>query len=109
MRQLRHLCRGPGARIDYKVLSFKESGLGKLGKRHATNIVDRIGRWSQDAETVDLAALLRPLEPELCPMATGFRDFYSETNPAVTAALSPRLLEHREFIYREYLELPVVF
>src|SRR5215472_10383910 len=55
------------------------------------------------------AALLRPLEPELCPMATGFRDFYSETNPAVTAALSPRLLEHRDFIYREYLELPMVF
>ena len=55
------------------------------------------------------AALLRPLEPELCPMATGFRDFYSETNPAVTAALSSRLLEHRDFIYREYLELPVVF
>ncbi|HEY2485372.1 MAG TPA: hypothetical protein VGI36_09500 [Candidatus Binataceae bacterium] len=55
------------------------------------------------------AALLRPLEPELCPMATGFRDFYRETNPAVTAALSQGLLEHRDFIYREYLELPVVF
>jgi len=42
-------------------------------------------------------------------MANGFRDLYSETNPAVTAALSPRLLEHRDFIYREYLELPMVF
>jgi len=55
------------------------------------------------------AALLRPLEPGLCPMATGFRDFYKETNPGVMAALSPQLLEHRDFVYRECLELPVVF
>ena len=55
------------------------------------------------------AALLRPLEPELCPMATGFRSFYTETNPDVVAAITPRLLAHRDFIYREYLELPIVF
>ena len=42
-------------------------------------------------------------------MATGFRDFYKETNPGVMAALSPQLLEHRDFVYRECLELPVVF
>jgi len=27
----------------------------------------------------------------------------------VRAALSARLIAHREFIYREFLELPVVF
>jgi glutathione S-transferase len=55
------------------------------------------------------SALVRPLEPELCPMATAFREFYTERNPAVTSAISPLLLEHRDFIYREYLELPIVF
>jgi glutathione S-transferase len=55
------------------------------------------------------AALVKPLAPELCPMATGFREFYTERNPAVVAAVSQQLLEHRDFIYREYLELPIVF
>ncbi len=54
-------------------------------------------------------ALIQPLPPELCPMATAFRAFYTEKNPVVTAAVSPLLLEHRDFIYREYLELPIVF
>jgi glutathione S-transferase len=54
-------------------------------------------------------ALVQPLPPDLCPMATAFRDFYTEKNPIVTAACSPPLLEHRDFIYREYLELPIVF
>ena len=55
------------------------------------------------------AALIQPLPPELCPMATAFRAFYTEKNPIVTSAVSPALLEHRDFIYREYLELPIVF
>lgn len=55
------------------------------------------------------AAVIQPLPPDLCPMATAFRDFYTEKNPVVTAAVSPLLLAHRDFIYREYLELPVVF
>ncbi len=55
------------------------------------------------------ATLVKPLEPELCPMATGFREMYTERNPDVLSAASPQLLAHRDFIYREYLELPVVF
>ncbi|MBI3302469.1 MAG: hypothetical protein HYZ72_10405 [Deltaproteobacteria bacterium] len=55
------------------------------------------------------AALIQPLPPELCPMATAFRAFYTNANPVVVAATSPLLLEHRDFIYREYLELPIVF
>ena len=55
------------------------------------------------------AALVHPLPPELCPMATAFRDHYAERDAGVLAATSPLLLEHRDFIYREYLELPIVF
>ncbi|MGA6972906.1 MAG: glutathione S-transferase C-terminal domain-containing protein [Candidatus Binatus sp.] len=55
------------------------------------------------------AALIRPLPPELCPMATTFREMYTEQDPLIVAATAPSLMEHRDFIYREYLELPVVF
>jgi glutathione S-transferase len=55
------------------------------------------------------SAIVRPLPEDLCPMAASFRDMYTEKNPVVVAAISPSLLEHRDFIYREYLELPVVF
>lgn len=62
-----------------------------------------------DVYWATFTALIQPLPPELCPMATGFRAFYTEKNPVVTAASSPLLLAHRDFIYQEYLELPVVF
>jgi len=55
------------------------------------------------------AALFKPMTEDLCPMATAFRGVYREANPEVLRALTPTLLEHRDFIYREYLELPIVF
>jgi len=55
------------------------------------------------------AALIEPLGPEQCPMATAFRDLYTERNQAVRAAATPLLLAHRDFVYQEFLELPVVF
>jgi hypothetical protein len=62
-----------------------------------------------DVYWATFTALIQPLPPELCPMATAFRAFYTEKNPVVLAALSPLLLAHRDFIYQQYLELPVVF
>ena len=55
------------------------------------------------------AALIQPLPEEQCPMATAFRAFYVTTDPVVVAATTSALLEHRDFIYQEYLELPIVF
>ena len=34
---------------------------------------------------------------------------YDNPDPEVQAALSPLLLEHRDYIYETYLELPIVF
>ena len=53
------------------------------------------------------AALIQPLPDELCRMHPGFRKTYICTDPVVQAAASPQLLAHRDFIYHEYLELPV--
>ena len=53
------------------------------------------------------AALIQPLPQELCPMPQSFRKMYTNTDPMIQAAATPMLFEHRDFIYRNYLELPV--
>jgi glutathione S-transferase len=52
-------------------------------------------------------AIINPLPNELCPMTPAFRQTYTNRDPAITEAASPLLYEHRDFIYHEYLELPV--
>jgi hypothetical protein len=53
------------------------------------------------------AALIQPLPYELCPMPQSFRTLYTNTDPGVQVAVTPLLMEHRDFIYHEYLELPI--
>ena len=53
------------------------------------------------------AALVQPLPNEQCPMPQSFRTLYTNTDPVIQAAVTPLLLEHRDFIYRQYLELPI--
>jgi glutathione S-transferase len=55
------------------------------------------------------AAMMAPLPQEVCPMAPGLRRMYTDIGPEVAAELTPPLLEHRDFIYREYLQLPLDF
>jgi glutathione S-transferase len=52
-------------------------------------------------------AIINPLPNDLCPMAPAFRQTYTNKDPAIAAAASPLLYAHRDFIYHEYLELPV--
>jgi glutathione S-transferase len=53
------------------------------------------------------AALIDPLPDNLCPMPSEFRRRYYCEDSAIRAATTPHLLAHRDFIYHEYLELPV--
>lgn len=53
------------------------------------------------------AALLQPLADNLCPMPENFRRMYDCKDPVVMGAAAPELFAHRDFIYREFLELPV--
>lgn len=55
------------------------------------------------------AGLLDPLPHELCPMPAPLRTSYELRDPKARAALAPSLLEHRDFIYREHLDLPLDF
>lgn len=53
------------------------------------------------------AVVIQPLPPDLCPIPEPLRVSFTNTNPVVAAAATPRLMAHREFIYREHLELPM--
>jgi len=53
------------------------------------------------------AALISPLPDNLCQMPAGFRKMYDCTDSIVKGAASPQLFAHRDFIYNDYLELPV--
>ncbi|MGE0384711.1 MAG: glutathione S-transferase C-terminal domain-containing protein [Gammaproteobacteria bacterium] len=55
------------------------------------------------------AALFDPLPPDLCPMATAMRGAYANHDPRTRSALTRELIAHRDFVYRRYLELPIVF
>jgi glutathione S-transferase len=53
------------------------------------------------------AALVQPLPDDQCKMTPAFRKMYHCLDPIVTRAADLELFAHRDFIYREYLELPV--
>ena len=53
------------------------------------------------------AALIKPLPDEVCKITPAFRRMYNCTDAAVVDATTPQLLEHRDFIYREYMGLPL--
>jgi len=53
------------------------------------------------------AAMLKPLPEELCPMSEMLRGAYGTLTPAIEAAVDGALLEHRDRIYAEFLELPL--
>ncbi|MGA8644570.1 hypothetical protein [Candidatus Binatus sp.] len=51
--------------------------------------------------------MLKPLPPKLMPMHERMRAMFTTTDPTVVAALKPILIEHRDFIFKNYLELPI--
>lgn len=60
-----------------------------------------------DIYSAAFTALIKPLPDELCPMPKAFRAMYTNTNEVLQAAVNPILFEHRDFIYQEYLKLPI--
>ncbi len=54
--------------------------------------------------------ILDPMPEDRCPMASAFRgSVYGNSDPDIERALTPALRAHRDFIYAEFLELPIVF
>jgi glutathione S-transferase len=55
------------------------------------------------------AVMNDPMPDELCPLSPAFRRVYTNTDPTIKSATVPILLEHRDFIYHNFLELPLDF
>jgi glutathione S-transferase len=83
----------------------------RLARQHQSGsrffLGDRLS--ALDIYWATFAAMMAPLPQEVCTIAPGLRRMYSDNGAVVEAALTPLLLEHRDFIYREYLQLPLDF
>ncbi len=60
-----------------------------------------------DIYSAAFMALFKPLPRDQCPMADAMRPAFETLDDATAQALDPILLEHRDFVYREHLTLPV--
>lgn len=91
-----------------RVIAILRMLAAQLERQHAEGLRFLVGdRLSAlDVYWATFAALLAPLPDELCPMQPGLRAVYTAHGP-VRDALEPVLLAHRDFVYHEYLALPV--
>jgi glutathione S-transferase len=82
---------------------------GRLAEQRRRESRFFIGRelTALDLYWATFAVLVSPLPESLCPMPAAIRQQYEVHDPIVRAACDPMLLEHRNFVYREYLELPI--
>lgn len=60
-----------------------------------------------DVYSATAMAMFRPLSPEQCAMDASTRAAFEFRDAQVDAALDPILLEHRQRMYAQYLELPL--
>ncbi|HEV2287012.1 MAG TPA: hypothetical protein VGR80_13280 [Steroidobacteraceae bacterium] len=60
-----------------------------------------------DVYSATFMALFRPLPHAQCPMDPGTRAAFETRDAQTEAALDPLLLEHRDMMYAEHLELPL--
>ncbi len=67
------------------------------------------GLTALDLYWAAFALLVEPLPDDLCPLHPRLREGYVLRDPAVRAAADDILFEHRDFIYRTHLALPLDF
>jgi glutathione S-transferase len=79
-----------------------------LDERLATNRFLLAGELSAlDVYWATFANMLTPLPEEQLPAAPLIRDIYTNSDPELDAAMTPRLRDHQRLVYEQYLELPV--
>lgn len=60
-----------------------------------------------DIYSATVMACFQPLPQEQCAMLNYIRPVFEALDPAMKTALDPILIEHRDAIYQEYLNLPL--
>jgi len=84
------------------------TGLLRQQRARGSHFLLGDGLTALDLYAATFAALLEPLPAAECPMDDGMRAFYALRDPAQRVPGDELLLEHRDVIYRDFLELPVV-
>lgn len=100
---------GAAAAAPARVAQILQLLNARLEQQRATGSRFLIGNQlsALDIYWATFAVLIKPLPPELCPIPEPLRLSFTNTNPIVAATVTPALLAHRDFIYREYLQLPM--
>lgn len=86
-----------------KALSAQLTSQKEKGRKFL--IGDRLS--ALDIYWATCAAIIKPMPHDRCPMTDDFRTMYSNSGPDVLAVAEQGLLEHRDFIYEDYLTLPI--
>lgn len=87
--------------------------LEEFSQRHQENLeAGRSFLMGDSLSALDLywaafAALIEPLPHAICPMPEMIRGSYLCEDPDIRGALNPGLLEHRDAIYQQWLEVPL--
>jgi glutathione S-transferase len=90
-----------------EILTLLSEQLRSQGEAHSRFLIgDQLS--ALDIYWAAFAALISPLPEELCPMPDYLRQSYGAIDDTIAAAAAPSLLEHRDFIYETFLELPVI-
>jgi glutathione S-transferase len=98
-----------GAAADSRVADLLRMLIARLkAQRHAGSRY-YVGNalTAVDVYSATFAALFDPLPPDQCRMDASTRAAFSTRDTHTEAALAPILFEHRDMMYREYLELPL--
>ncbi len=99
---------GQGSRGIARILSLLSAQLNEQRARGSAYLVgDRLS--ALDVHWATFCAILSPLPDEVCPMQGFMRAQYTVRDPVILDALDPGLLEHRDSIYQQHLELPLDF
>ncbi len=98
-----------GARAGGRVVAILNALAARLEQERARGSRFFVGDAlsALDVYWATFSNLMKPLEPERCPMAPMIREMFTAVEPTIVAAMNPILFEHRDFIFSNYLELPV--
>jgi Glutathione S-transferase, C-terminal domain len=103
----RELAERAAQRIEAVVTAFAGQLKSQQARGRRYLVGDRLS--AVDIYWAACCGILDPMPLERCPMADGFRGAYGNTDPRIGKALTRELRAHRDFIYDEHLEMPVVF
>lgn len=99
-------CGAEAKRRVIEVLGLLSSRLAAQRERGSRTYLGD-GLTALDIYSATFVALFAPLPPEQCPMPPAMREGFETLDDETAAALDPALLEHRDFVYAESLELPL--